>query len=119
MGTEADSVTVAITGDIQSKKFSTITLEEPLQRGETAIDKLTLRKPMAGELRGLSLQDLLTSEVSTILQLIPRISDPILNDDEARRIDPADFAQIAGTIRGFFLTKAEQATLDRMMSGQT
>lgn len=95
-----------------------IELVEPIVRGDTKITSLILRKPKAGELRGLTLQDLLTTDVSTIITLVPRISDPILTDVEARDLDPADLAQIGGAIRGFFLTPAERALIERMTSGE-
>lgn len=95
-----------------------IPLVEPIVRGETSIDTLVLRKPKSGELRGLSLSDLLTSDVGTIITLVPRISDPILTDIEARDLDPADLAQIGGVIRGFFLTPAERIMIERMTSGE-
>ena len=95
-----------------------IPLVEPIARGETTIETLLLRKPKSGELRGLSLSDLLTSDVGTIITLVPRISDPILTEIEARELDPADLAQIGGVIRGFFLTPAERVMIERMTSGE-
>lgn len=87
----------------------TITLETPLMRGETEIVTLVLRKPAAGELRGLNVADLLQMNVDAILKLLPRISSPTLTDAEAARIDPADLTQIAGTVAGFFLPKSALA----------
>lgn len=95
-----------------------IELVEPIVRGETRITSLILRKPKSGELRGLTLQDLLTTDVTTIIRLVPRISDPILTDAEARELDPADLAEIGGVIRGFFLTRAERALIEKMTSGE-
>lgn len=95
-----------------------IDLLEPIVRGETQITSLVLRKPKSGELRGLTLQDLLTTDVTTIMTLVPRISEPILTDAEARDLDPADLAEIGGVIRGFFLTRAERALIERMTSGE-
>jgi|JI8StandDraft_2_1071088.scaffolds.fasta_scaffold00364_24 hypothetical protein len=95
-----------------------IELVEPIVRGETRITSLILRKPKSGELRGLTLQDLLTTDVTTIITLVPRISDPILTDAEARELDPADLAEIGGVIRGFFLTRAERALIEKMTSGE-
>lgn len=95
-----------------------IDLLEPILRGETKITSLVLRKPKSGELRGLTLQDLLTTDVTTIMTLVPRISDPILTDAEARDLDPADLAEIGGVIRGFFLTRAERKMIETMMSGE-
>ncbi|OHC96424.1 MAG: hypothetical protein A2792_00165 [Sphingomonadales bacterium RIFCSPHIGHO2_01_FULL_65_20] len=86
-------------------------------RGETQITRLTLRKPGAGELRGLSLKDVLMSDIATIIEIVPRISDPILTDHEANTLEPGNLAVIGGVLRGFFLTKAEQAAIKKMMEG--
>jgi hypothetical protein len=105
------------TPNAKTPRFSDpIPLVEPIVRGETTIDTLTLRKPMSGELRGLSLSDLLTSDVGTIITLVPRISNPILTDLEANNLDPSDLAQIGGTIRGFFLTPGEREMIERMQA---
>lgn len=98
-----------------ARKFETITLEEPIQRGDTTIATLTLRKPSAGELRKLSLKDLINSEIDAILELLPRISDPTLTDHEANQLGPGDLAQVGGVVRGFFLTPAERAAYQKMM----
>ena len=100
-------------------KLVTITLDEPLTRGETQIATMTLRKPSAGELRGLSLSDLIQADVSTVLRLIPRISDPILTEHEAGQLSASDIAEVAGEIRGFFMNKAERATMEAMIAEQT
>lgn len=113
-----DAATPPAPAPATSPELVPVTLEEPIQRGDTTIDKITLRKPRSGELRGLTLQDLLTSDVTTIIKLVPRISDPILNDVEAGQIGPADIAQIGGVIRGFFLTAAERRAMDAMIAGQ-
>lgn len=98
-----------------AKKFETVDLEEPIVRGETSFPTLTLRKPSAGELRKLSLKDLINSDIDAILELLPRISDPILTDHEVNNISPGDLAQVGGVIRGFFLTPAERAAYQKMM----
>jgi hypothetical protein len=114
-----DAAATAPSSSAKTARFSDpIPLVEPIVRGENEITSLILRKPKSGELRGLTLQDLLTSDVGTIITLVPRISDPILTDIEARDLDPADLAQIGGVIRGFFLTTAERALIERMTSGE-
>lgn len=95
-----------------------VTLSSPIQRSETLIEKLHLRKPKAGQLRGLSLQDVLTSEITALLKLIPRISNPPLTDPEADELAPADLAEIGGAIRGFFMTAAERKMLEAMVAEQ-
>lgn len=95
-----------------------IPLAEPIRRGTKEIGELQLRKPKSGELRGLSLQDVLTTDITTIMKLIPRISEPKLTPEETDELDPADLAEIGGAIRGFFMTKAERQMLDAMVAEQ-
>lgn len=95
-----------------------IELSEPIQRGDTHIATLQLRKPKAGELRGLSLQDVLTADISTILKLIPRITVPPLTQPEADELSPADLAEIGGAVRGFFMTTAERRVIEAMVAEQ-
>lgn len=82
-----------------------ITLDTPIQRGEKAIEKISLRKPTAGELRGLALTDVLQMQVDALVKLTPRISNPALTEPEMRNLDPADLVQIGGAVAGFLLTK--------------
>lgn len=104
------------TESTSENRFITVTLGTPIKRGETEIGAIALRKPKAGQLRGLSMQDVLTTEVSAVLKLIPRISNPPLTQDEADDLDTSDFAEIAGAIRGFFMTKAEMAAVETLMA---
>jgi Phage tail assembly chaperone proteins, E, or 41 or 14 len=101
-----------------ASRFETITLAEPIKRGEQVIEKITLRKPRAGELRGLNLQQLISVDVTAILQLLPRISEPVLTSDECGNLDPADLTEIGGTIRGFFMTASERRMLEAMLAEQ-
>ena len=89
-------------------------LETGFQRGDETITKVTLRKPKAGELRGLNLQDLFQADVSAVLTLLPRISDPIMTPQECADLDPIDLMELGGAIKGFFMNKAM-----REMIGQT
>lgn len=97
-------------------RFETVTLSSPLTRGDTAIDKINVRRPRTGELRGLSLQDIINTDIVALLTLIPRVTEPPLTGDEANNLDPCDFAEIAGTIRGFFMTKGEKAMIEAVMT---
>lgn len=66
-----------------SPQFIDVTLEHGIQRGDATITKLRLRKPRAGELRGLNIQDLLRADVTAVIGILPRISDPILLREDA------------------------------------
>lgn len=98
------------------RAFEEITLEQPITRGETTIDKLQIRKPKAGQLRGLNLNDIINSDITAMLTLIPRITMPPITSDEANELDPADLSEIGGTIRGFFMTAAERELMATILA---
>lgn len=102
----------------KAKAFEIVDLVEPITRGDITISQLTLRKPKAGELRGLTLSDVIGLEIAAILKLIPRISEPALTDGECQNLDPADLTEIGGSIRGFFMTRGERQMLDAMIAEQ-
>jgi len=82
-----------------------VTLDEPLQRGEQAITEITLRKPSAGELRGVSLLELAQLDVSALHKVLPRITTPTLTEHDISRLCPADLLAIGAEIAGFFARK--------------
>ncbi|WP_447779375.1 phage tail assembly protein [Variovorax boronicumulans] len=85
---------------------NTITLDVPIQRGSTTIAEITLRKPNAGELRGLSLQRLHQADADELLKLLPRITLPSLTPHECAQLDPADLSEAGGVVISFLLKKA-------------
>ncbi len=84
----------------------TITLDTPIQRGDQHITAVTLRKPMAGELRGVNLMSIMQMDVSAAITLLPRITAPSLTTQEVERMDPADLLQLTSTVTGFLLPKS-------------
>lgn len=89
--------------------MKTTILETPIQRGETLIRDIALRKPKAGELRGVNLTDLLQMDVVAVTKVLPRISDPTLTEAEIASLDPADFLALASEVAGFLLPKSALA----------
>lgn len=119
MKTEATDQAETASEDTATKpKQDEVTLSEPVQRGDTRIEKVLLRKPKGGALRGLNLQDLITCDIATLHTLIPRITNPPLTKPEAEDLDPADLAEIGGVIRGFFMTAAEKKMIETMIAEQ-
>lgn len=90
---------------------ATVKLDTPIQRGETTITEVTLRKPRAGELRGVKLSELLQMDVGTLRTVLPRISSPMLLATDVDNLDPADLMQLASEVSGFLLTKAALASV--------
>lgn len=86
-----------------------IILSTPVKRGESAITEITLRKPAAGELRGLKLTDLLNGDVSATIRLVPRISQPTLTEQEVAAMDIADLYDCADEVAGFLNSKRVKA----------
>ncbi|ALI09105.1 MULTISPECIES: phage tail assembly protein [Pseudomonas] len=88
---------------------NSVTLDTPIIRGKTLIDSITLRKPQAGELRGVHLVELLNMDVATLIKILPRISNPSITAPEAAGMDPADLLACGSKISGFLLQKSVKA----------
>lgn len=83
----------------------TITLDTPITRGSKTVSEITVRKPLAGALRGVSLVDVLQMDVSAATKLLPRITSPALTEADIRDMDPADLFQLASQVANFLLPK--------------
>lgn len=86
-----------------------VDLDAPVVRGEHSIARVTLRKPMAGELRGVSLIDLMQMDVGALSKVLPRITTPSLTEIEVGRMDPADLVQCGVAVSGFLLQRSAKA----------
>ncbi|MFK3649294.1 phage tail assembly protein [Lysobacter enzymogenes] len=96
---------------MSNAQTTVITLETPLVRGEQKIEKVTLRKPAAGELRGIALADLLKVDVAALHVVLPRITNPTLTAHDVSQLDLPDLMAIGSEVVGFFLPKADRAAL--------
>ena len=86
-----------------------VPLDTPIVRGEHSIASVTLRKPISGELRGVSLIELMQMDVTALRKVLPRITTPTLTDFEIGRMDPADLVQCGVAVSGFLLQKSAKA----------
>lgn len=95
-------------------EFTVVDLDQPIIRGngENAkeITQLSLRRPMGGDLRGLTLIDVSMAKVDAISTLLPRICNPVVHAHDIKEMDAADLMDIGLTIAGFF-TKAKHQLL--------
>lgn len=85
---------------------SVITLDNPIVRDGQKIEQVTVRKPVAGELRGVSLVDLAQMEVSVLQKVLPRITTPALTAVDLNNMDLADLTQIGIAVAGFLASKS-------------
>jgi hypothetical protein len=93
----------------KAPKIVTVDLEEPIERADGKIEKLQLRKPSSGELRGVSMLDLVKMETSAVMAVLPRVTMPPLIDAEVAKLDPADLFACGVEISNFFMTREEKA----------
>ena len=87
------------------QQTTTITLDTPLKRGEQDVAVITVRKPGSGELRGVSLMDLMRMDVTALHTVLPRITTPTLTTADVSKLDPADLVKLASEVTGFLLPK--------------
>lgn len=89
-------------------KLNSVTLCKPVQIDGKPVTEITVRKPSTGELRGLSLVDILTMDVSAMIKLLPRITQPPLSAEQiSKEIEPEDFTDLASKTVLFFARKEQ------------
>jgi hypothetical protein len=81
-------------------KENIVTLENPIKRGEQVIEKITLMKPNAGTLRGVS-GDVARSEVDALIKVLPRMTSPSLTESDVVMMDLPDLMALATKVIGF------------------
>ena len=89
--------------------------ETGFERGNDTITKVRLRKPTAGELRGISIQDVMRGDTGTIITILPRISDPVMTANDAESLEAQDIAEATGAVMGFFMTSAQRQIIEQMI----
>ena len=72
-------------------KENVITLDNPIKRGEQVIEQVTLMKPNAGTLRGVSLAAVANSEVDALIKVLPRMTAPMLTEQEVAALGAVTF----------------------------
>lgn len=80
-----------------------VTLEVPVQRGTETIGEVRVRRPNAGEMRGLNLHDLLKLDVDAMMKVLPRVTVPSLTAAEVTALDPADLVALSSEIADFLV----------------
>ncbi|WP_058910986.1 phage tail assembly protein [Entomohabitans teleogrylli] len=87
--------------NVTTENQNIITLENPIRRGEELVSQVTLMKPNAGTLRGVSLAALATSDVDALIKVLPRMTYPSLTEYEVSMMEWPDLMSFAGKVVGF------------------
>ena len=82
-----------------------VPLETPLKRGSNTVTEITVRKPMSGGLRGVSLVDIMNLDVASLHKVLPRITTPALTEAEVKTIDIVDLIQLGTALNNFLIPK--------------
>lgn len=94
----------------QDDKLRTVTLEEPIVRpGGQRIESITIRKPMGGALRRVTLSDLLSLNTDALQTVLPRVTEPPLLKPDFDLIDPVDLIKLGTELVSFFVPKKERS----------
>lgn len=81
-------------------------LSAPFKLGDQEIKELTLRRPTPGDLRGLSVGQLLLADTDTYLEFLPRVLSPALTSDQVlEHLDIADFVSCMTEFGEYFQGK--------------
>jgi len=110
--TDPNSAAAAVT-----PQSVTITLSSPISRGDSTIAEVTLRKPKAGELRSLKVEDLFATDVNTLFVLLPRITQPTLTQHDVANLETEDLLEFAGAVKGFFMPPSMKAAIAQALGG--
>lgn len=93
------------------KRFSSFKLDADIAIGDQIVHaagtEIQVRRPGAGELRGIDISATISRcDYAQIEKIAPRITMPMLHKEHIAVMDPADFVQLGGEIVDFLLPKA-------------
>ncbi|MFY3303594.1 phage tail assembly protein [Achromobacter xylosoxidans] len=94
---------------VANSDVQVVVLDYPIKRSTGDVTQLTIRKPKAGALRGVTLMAVAQIDVKALEIVLPRICDPILAPGEIINMDPADLMSVGATVASFFLSKADKS----------
>ncbi|EOC0054285.1 phage tail assembly protein [Cronobacter sakazakii] len=86
---------------------NTVTLVNPIKRGEQEISTITVIKPNAGTLRGVGLAALANCEVDALIKVLPRMTYPNLTEQEVIALELPDLLALTGKVVGFLSPTSE------------
>ena len=92
---------------------TTVKLSYPLTVGGAEVKQVVLHRPTPGELRGLMLTHVLQMEFNTMMRLIPRVSEPSLDEGTICGLNVIDFIKIATALVLLFAPDDEREALRR------
>lgn len=87
-----------------------ITLSSSIINGKTEITKITIRKPLAGDLRGVKLLNFVDADIDSLAKVLPRISTPTLSEQDVYNMDLMDLTNVVVEMSDFLKPKSSSVT---------
>ncbi|MFZ2843366.1 phage tail assembly protein [Psychrobacter sp.] len=92
---------------MENPNSATITLNVPIKTSDKPIGSFTMRKPSAGELRGVKLFDMMQGDTAAYIEVLPRVTNPALTKGQAASLDLSDILQVMEKVGDWFAGKSE------------
>ncbi|WP_372395145.1 phage tail assembly protein (plasmid) [Azospirillum sp. HJ39] len=80
----------------------TVPLAKPLTYGQDTLKQLQLRRPMAGDLRGIRLAGLSDMDVDVVTKIASRCCITVVTEAHLAELDPYDLVKVTEAVGGFF-----------------
>lgn len=93
-----------------SRKKITVTLSQPLKVADREFTQITVKEPIANDLRGISITELQMSYGDTVLKLLERVTD--IHADNLARLSLGDISNLSNIIVGFLFPKQMPVILE-------
>jgi len=93
---------------VDDAKIITVPLDTPLARTDGQLEQLRFRKPVSGDLRGMSIAKLGQLDYDEQRKLLARITLDGLIEAEIDKLDVCDQLQISNALMDFLVPKRHQ-----------
>ena len=98
-------------------KKITVALTQPIMIADKEFAEITVREPLANDLRGVSISQLQISEGDATLRVLERVTD--IHIENLQRLSLSDFAALSNVILGFLFPQQMQTILESIKAGGT
>lgn len=98
-------------------KKITVALTQPIMIADKEFAEITVREPLANDLRGVSISQLQMSEGDATLRVLERVSD--IHIENLQRLSLSDFAALSNVILGFLFPAQMPTILESIQAGGT
>lgn len=89
-------------------KHIEVTLETPIKRAGEEITTIIVKQPTGRSLGNNSQTEVLQQNARALSKVIPKITEPMIQEDEFLRLPVSDTALLGAAVSAFFMTGAQR-----------